>query len=98
MSRADNIENLNSDNSVPNELEKQIIENLFIENDGVVKTFNKEIKNLIILGILFIVFTNENTDKLIKKLIPPYQHSEYIYLIIKTILFCFIYFFFFACY
>jgi hypothetical protein len=84
---SDDIESLPLDNVyVPSQNEKQIVESLFgIQDKSVINKIMNEFKDLVIVAILFIVFSLKNVDDLIYKFVPASQNSVYILLLIKTL-------------
>jgi hypothetical protein len=85
---SDDIENLPIDNSyVPSKNERDIVDSLFGVNKSKMNNIVSEMKDLFIIGILFILFSIKNTDELIGKAIPITQTSVYILLLVKTIAF-----------
>lgn len=83
---SDDIESLPLDKYYnPSKAETEIVDMLFGKNksDAVVN----EIKDLVVIGILFLVFSLKNVDDLILKFIPVTQKSVYYLLGVKTIAF-----------
>jgi hypothetical protein len=84
---SDDIESLPLDNVyVPTENEKQIVESLFgIQDKSVINKIMNEFKDLVIVAILFVVFSLKNIDDLIYRFVPTSKNSVYILLLIKTL-------------
>ena len=88
----DNIKNLPTNTDTINDLDLQIVNNLFVSKSNIKENVFKEGKELIIISIIFIIFSLPQTDNLLKKLIPI--TNNYIYnILFKTILFLIFYFF-----
>ena len=84
---SDDIESLPLNNLyVPNSNEKAIVESLF---GGSKSSMNNnlinEIKDLVLIAILFVIFSLKNVDELVEKFIPASQNSVYILLMVKTL-------------
>lgn len=83
---SDNLETLPSDLVEPLEYEKTIINNLF----GSVnknKELKDELKRLILMFVLFIVFSFPIFTTILEKILPISNKSVYIAIILKGILF-----------
>ena len=88
----DNIKNLPTNTDTINDLDLQIVNNLFVSKSNIKENVFKAGKELIIISIIFIIFSLPQTDNLLKKLIPI--TNNYIYnILFKTILFLIFYFF-----
>jgi hypothetical protein len=88
----DMIDQLPIDQSVPSHNEIRIVDSLFQTKKGIVDKILVNIKEIIIIGILFIVFSLPSVDKIIYKMIPPTTTSPYILLGVKTVLMMVCYF------
>ena len=87
----DNIKNLPTNTDTINDLDLQIVNNLFVSKINIKENVLKEGKELIIISIIFIIFSLPQTDNLLKKHIPI--TNNYIYnILFKTILFLTFYF------
>lgn len=84
QSKSDLISQLPSDKIQPSHEELQLINMLFKENNTKILNFN-EIKETLLVGILFILFSIPQLDYFIKKFIPITNNSIYFLIIIKTI-------------
>lgn len=91
--QGDIIQDLPTDSSVPSHNEVQVINQLFKENQSKLEEFFTKSKDLVILGILYVLFSLDYTDELIKKFILPSNNSSFILIGIKTLLFIVLYFF-----
>jgi hypothetical protein len=83
------IENLPLDKTyIPTQNERAIVDSLFgVQNKSVLNKIVNELKDLVLIAILFILFSLKNVDEFIQKVIPASQNSLYILLLIKTIAF-----------
>ena len=93
ISTGDSIVNLPTDEIVPNHKEIEIIDKLFNSNDQKTKNLLNEIKGLLVLAALFILFNVSHLDVLIKSLIPITGANEYLLLIIKAVMFAVVWYF-----
>lgn len=76
---------LPTDDSAPSEEDLRLVNTLFKKNNTFLDKMAIELKDLLILGSLYIIFSLEFTDKLISK-IPIAAKSPYILIGIKTLL------------
>lgn len=83
----DNIDNLPVDQSPPSSGEVEVVNMLFKEKEGVIKKVVKGTKDILIAGVLFIVFSLTFLDEYIKKYITITSTSPYILCIVKAFLF-----------
>jgi len=83
MQNADVISQLPDDKTQPSHNEIQIVNTLFKKHGGYKKSFISESKDLLIIGILFILFSLPQTDVLLKKFLPQTE-SIYILLSVKA--------------
>ena len=88
----DIIKNLPTDQSVPSHNELQIIDMLFKQKQGTIQYILSQMKDVIIVGLLFIIFSLPHCDGLISKFIPSLQSSQYMLLLGKALLFMLCYF------
>ena len=88
----DMIEQLPTDQTVPSHNEIRIVDTLFQKKKGIIDRVLKNTKDVLILGILFMVFSLPLLDNLIKSFINLAEKSEYILVGIKAILFMISYF------
>lgn len=93
MDNSDNINDLPVDSTQPTHNELQIVNNLFKEKDGKYMKLFKEMKSIIIIGVLFIIFSLPQVDGLVKTFVPSSENSPYILVLSKTIVFVGIYYF-----
>jgi hypothetical protein len=87
----DSIETLPSDQNPPTHNEIKMVETLFKENKSTIDIILADAKNIIFMGLLFIILSTPQVDDLIKKFVVAAE-SPYILILIKAILFMFIYF------
>ncbi len=83
----DFIQNLPTDQSIPNHEELAIVENLFKNHKKTMGNVLYEFRDSIIAGLLFILFSVPQIDQLFHKIVPITEKSFIILLIIKTIIF-----------
>lgn len=88
----DVIDSLPTDGTVPNHNEIQILDALFLQNQSKVNRILTESKDVLILALLFILFSLPQIDPLIHKLVPYSAKSPYVLLGVKTVLFSICYF------
>lgn len=88
----DIIEKLPVDTSVPSHNEIRITDQLFQKKKGIFDKILQNSKNIIILGILFIILSLPFVDNFIIKFINITGTSPYILIGVKAILFMFSYF------
>jgi len=88
----DLITQLPIDETIPTHDEIRIVDALFKQKKGIFDRIFESMKDILIMGILFVFFSLSFTDDLIKKYIPSSQTSQYILLLIKTCLFMFVFF------
>lgn len=89
---SDHLELLPVDKNTPSNNEIHILETLFKNNSSDFNSILQESKDILICGLLFIIFSIPEIDILIKKYFQISQTSNYILIFIKTLLFCFSYF------
>lgn len=83
---SDDIESLPLDkNYTPSKTETDIVDMLFGKTKS--ESVIKELKELVLIAILFFVFSLKNVDDLILKVLPVTQNSVYYLIGVKTIAF-----------
>ena len=82
----DSIANLPVDDNEPKHEEIQIVNTLFKEHKSTLNKLVIEVKDLLIIGILFILLSLPQTDSIIQKVIPSSVNSIYILVGIKALL------------
>lgn len=83
---SDLIKDLPSDKVPPSSDEIQIIDILFKNSDPVaMNNLFKELKDVLIVGILIILFSIPQLDALVNSFIPITQTSVYFLILIKTL-------------
>ena len=93
IENGDLIANIPDDNSIPSHNELQLIDKLFHKHKTILDTILLETKDILFIGILFILFSIQPVENLIKKFIHSSNTSIYILLGVKSILFMLTYFF-----
>lgn len=88
----DIIEQLPSDQTIPSHNEIRIVDTLFKEQKSIIDTILMNTKDLIVLGILFIIFSLPQVDALIEQFFNSTSTSPYILIGVKTLLFIISYF------
>jgi hypothetical protein len=71
--------------------ESKIIDTLFQNHSNINKIFEGT-KDIILAGLLYLLFAFPQMDEWVKKMIPSAGTSEYILVGVKTVLFMFLYF------
>ena len=87
----DSIKSLPTNTDIINDLDLQIVNNLFgNSNKSIKENVLHEAKDLIIISILFIILSLPQTDKILQKYLPI--TNNYVYnIILKTIIFVIFY-------
>lgn len=88
----DYIEKLPTDKLEPNPNEVQIVNTLFKEKKGVFDTILHDARDIILMGLLFIILNIPQINSLIFKFVPSAENSIYILIGIKTVLFMVIFY------
>lgn len=88
----DIIEHLPSDQTVPSHNEIRLVDTLFQQKKSIVEKILTNSKDILIIGILFVIFSLPSVDDLIKKFITITENSTYILVGIKALLFMIVYF------
>lgn len=83
----DLISNIPDDNSIPSHTELEIIDKLFHKNKTIFETILMKTKDILIIGILFILFSLKPIDDIIKRFVKSSETSVYILIGVKSILF-----------
>ena len=83
---SDNISDLPVDKIQPSNDELEVVNTLFKNHNKTMINIFNELKETLLIGILFIIFTLPQGDALINKFIPITQTSIYILTLIKMIL------------
>jgi len=89
---SDIIDSLPTDQNNPTHSEIQIVDQLFKQKHSTVQKILQGTKDVLIIGFIFILFSVPQFDELLKKIVPSTQTSPYILVIVKAILFSFMYF------
>ena len=88
----DIIEQLPSDQTVPSHNEIRLVETLFQQKKTIVDKILTNTKDILIIGLLFIVISLQPVDELIKKFITITESSPYILIVVKALLLMILYF------
>lgn len=87
----DNIDVLPVDQSVPTTDEIQIMKKFFTEKSSTLKNILINLKDVLLVGLLFILFSLPQLNPLIVRFIPS-ARSEYILILVKSAIFMLAYF------
>jgi hypothetical protein len=88
----DLIEQLPSDQTIPSHNEIRMVDSIFNEKISLMDKVLRQTKDILILGIFFIIFSLPQVDELIKKCITISDKSPYILILIKSCFFMLSYF------
>lgn len=90
-SNGDSIDVLPVDQSIPTSDEVQIMKKFFTEKSSTLKNILTNLKDVLLIGLLFILFSLPQLSPLIVRFIPSAK-SEYILILIKAAFFMLVYF------
>ena len=79
------IESLPTDDTAYTKEQLEMAKILFKENEGNMNVLATELKDSLVICILFIIFSLRQTDELVKKIIPASQNSYIILMGIKCV-------------
>lgn len=82
----DIINDLPADDMQPKHDEMYIVNSLFKQHEGTMSKIAGELKDLVVIGILFILFSLPQLDNIIKQIIPSAVNSIYILTGVKTLI------------
>ncbi|OUW96004.1 MAG: hypothetical protein CBD97_01985 [Pelagibacteraceae bacterium TMED237] len=82
----DKIDNLPTNKNIPTHNEIQVVDNLFGETPSVMNNLVNEFRGILIVGILFIIFSLPPFDQFLNKIIPFTQNTPYLLIFFKAIL------------
>lgn len=88
----DLIDQLPEDQTTPSHNEIQIVDMLFKEKQRLFDKILSNTKDVLLVGVLYVVFSVPEIDNLIKKFVPMTRNSEYILTLVKALLFMSIYY------
>ena len=86
-STGDIIENLPTDKNEPSPPEIQIVDTLFKQHHTTIEKLLIGIQDVILIGILFILFSIPQIDHYVCKISPSSSTSPYILIFVKALLF-----------
>lgn len=89
---SDEIKKLPTDQSLPSPNEVQILNTLFQHKYSAVQKIMSQTKDVLLIGLLYILFSLPQIDDMIRKLIPVTTSSIYMLIFVKALLFMLIYF------
>jgi len=93
MMSYDSIDVLPVDQSEPTPEESRLVDTLFKKQQSTFELVLSGIKDILLLGVLFMVFSTPQVDQQIAKFFPSTANSPYILLMVKTLIFMVVYFF-----
>ena len=88
----DDINTLPVDKDMPNSSEIHILNTLFKKEQNALKKIFTELKDIFLLGCLYILVSLFTVDEIIKKFVLPAQKSIYILYGIKALILMFLFF------
>jgi hypothetical protein len=88
----DAIDQLPADTSVPSHNEIRIVDQLFQQKKGMFDHILRNTKDIVVLGLLFVIFSLPFLDNLIKRFVTIADTSHYALIVIKALLFVLVYF------
>ena len=90
----DNINNLPINNQPPSNHELNVVKELFEdpEHQETINTSVNELKDYILAGILFLIFSLKGLDNLLKNNVAIFDNSEIILVLFKALLFIIIFY------
>ena len=90
---ADPIRSLPTDKSNPNHEELTIVNTLFHEHSEGISKIANEMKDAIVAGILFMIFSLPQIDNLLRSVLSFTQNSPIILTVVKGLLFTLVFYF-----
>lgn len=90
---ADPIRSLPTDKSNPNHEELTIVNTLFQEHSEGISKIANEMKDAIVAGILFMIFSLPQIDNLLRSMLSFTQNSPIILTVVKGLLFTLVFYF-----
>ena len=90
--QGDIIEQLPSDKTTPSQDELRIVDTLFKKQKSTIDKILTGTRDVLLIGILYIIFSLKPLDSLIYKFFPSSVNSEYILVMVKGVLFMASYF------
>ncbi len=88
----DMIDSLPNDNTVLTHSETQIMEHLFKNHHTGIQEMMKNLQDLILMALIFMIISLPQVDDQIKRFVPTAANSVYILIMIKAVAFVGIYF------
>lgn len=84
---SDYIEQLPMDETIPTQHEVKVLDRFFNQKAPLLKRIFQEVKDAIVIGLIFILFNLPFVDNMIKSVVKSSENSIYIFMGIKTLLF-----------
>jgi len=88
----DVIETLPVDQNPPSHNEMQILDTLFRKSNGTMQKLFDGTKDVMLVGLLFILLSIPQIDDVIRQFVPSTANSPYILILVKAICFMLLYF------
>jgi hypothetical protein len=88
----DVISNLPVDKSIPSHNEIKLVDTLFKKQKSILDKLLYNLKDILIVGILFVFFSLPHVDTVIKKILPVTDKSTYILIGIKALVLMLLFF------
>jgi hypothetical protein len=88
---SDDLSTLPTNNVIPAQSDIHMANTLFGENKTITDKLLHEGKDVIIVGLLFIILSMDYIDELVKKFIPVTVNSQYFLLIVKAVMMMLLY-------
>jgi hypothetical protein len=88
---ADSIDSLETDKNAISQSENQLLNSLFVRK-SMFETILGAAKEVVLAGILFVIFSLPQVDDLVKKYVPSTNNSVYLLTFVKAALFMFAFF------
>lgn len=88
----DVIDSLPTDQTVPSNNEMHILDTLFKQKQGTMQHILVHSKDVLTVGLLFVILSLPQVDTIIEKLVPSTTTSPYILILIKALVIMAVYF------
>lgn len=89
---ADHIDQLPTDNSVPNRTEIRLLNTFFKEKANTINKVFTELKGAVLAGLLFAILSLPLTDRLVKSVVKSTEENLYFLILTKTLIFVVLYY------
>jgi hypothetical protein len=88
----DRLDRLPVDEQTVSNNELQILDTLFKKEKGTLERFLDGIRDILVVGLIFIIISLPQLNELIGKFFPTTLNSEYMLIFVKAIIFMVVYF------